>query len=56
MNGFKSLIALSIVLVTVQGQVSNSFPHDYPGKPGGDLSPEWQACKLRLFVMEMLVK
>lgn len=22
----------------------NSFPHDYPGKPSGDFSPEWQDC------------
>lgn len=22
----------------------NSFPHDYPGKPSGDFSPEWQSC------------
>ena len=24
----------------------SSWPHDYPGKPSGDFSPEWQACEL----------
>lgn len=23
----------------------SSFPHDYPGKPNGDFSPEWQDCE-----------
>jgi hypothetical protein len=22
----------------------SSWPHDYPGKPSGDYSPEWQDC------------
>ena len=26
------------------------FPHDYPGKPSGDLSPEWQSCQYLLAV------
>ncbi|TDL15660.1 alpha/beta-hydrolase [Rickenella mellea] len=29
-------------LSSVNAQVSNSFPHDYPGKPSGDYSPQWQ--------------
>ncbi|EJD07265.1 alpha/beta-hydrolase [Fomitiporia mediterranea MF3/22] len=28
--------------VCSQDSVPNSFPHDYPGKPSGDFSPEWQ--------------
>ena len=27
-----------------QDEVPNSYPHDYPGKPSGDFSPEWQEC------------
>ena len=26
-------------------QVPSSFPQDYPGKPQGDFSPEWQNCR-----------
>ncbi|TDL15662.1 alpha/beta-hydrolase [Rickenella mellea] len=29
-------------LTSVNAQVSNSFPRDYPGKPSGDYSPQWQ--------------
>ncbi|TCD69154.1 hypothetical protein EIP91_008631 [Steccherinum ochraceum] len=35
------LIAASSLLVNAQN-LSSSFPHDYPGKPSGDLSPAWQ--------------
>ena len=28
-----------------QDEVPNSYPHDYPGKPSGDFSPEWQECE-----------
>ncbi|TDL15661.1 alpha/beta-hydrolase [Rickenella mellea] len=32
-----------VALASVNAQVSNSFPHDYPGKPSGDYSPQWQS-------------
>ncbi|PAV20228.1 alpha beta-hydrolase [Pyrrhoderma noxium] len=36
-------VLLSLITFTVtQRTVPNSFPHDYPGKPEGDFSPEWQ--------------
>jgi hypothetical protein len=44
---------LAVALVTVASNVlaqgptppdSNSYPHDYPGKPSGDYSPAWQSC------------
>ncbi|KAH8075870.1 alpha/beta-hydrolase [Cristinia sonorae] len=39
-----SLAAASFTLVLGQrGVQPPSFPHDYPGKPSGDLSPAWQS-------------
>lgn len=37
-------LALSASIGLAYGQVSNSFPHNYPGKPSGDFSPAWQSC------------
>lgn len=37
-------LALSASVGLAYGQVSNSFPHSYPGKPSGDFSPAWQSC------------
>ncbi|OBZ74243.1 Serine carboxypeptidase-like 21 [Grifola frondosa] len=39
-----STVALlaSATFPLVNGQVFNSYPHDYPGKPSGDFSPAWQ--------------
>jgi hypothetical protein len=44
---------LSVTLITVASSVlaqnlilpdTNSYPHDYPGKPSDDYSPAWQSC------------
>jgi carboxypeptidase D len=44
---------LAVALVTIASGVlaqgptppdTNSYPHDYPGKPAGDYSPAWQSC------------
>ncbi|KAH8116530.1 alpha/beta-hydrolase [Phellopilus nigrolimitatus] len=35
-------VALSVYAQNDTGPLPNSFPHDYPGKPNGDFSPEWQ--------------
>ncbi|KAI0083861.1 Alpha/Beta hydrolase protein [Irpex rosettiformis] len=39
-------LVVSLLITTAYSQgsrsVPNSFPHDYPGKPRGDFSPEWQ--------------
>lgn len=39
---YYSLLLLSSAVGLVCGQVSSSWPHDYPGKPTGDFSPAWQ--------------
>ena len=41
---FVGLLAL-VSSVWSQRTVPNSFPQDYPGKPSGDFSPEWQDCE-----------
>jgi carboxypeptidase D len=38
-------IILSGSLAVVNAQRESSWPQDYPGKPKGDLSPEWQSYK-----------
>ena len=41
------LVAAGLVVSTCaqnSSDIPNSFPHDYPGKPSGDFSPEWQDC------------
>ncbi|KAI0831822.1 Alpha/Beta hydrolase protein [Trametes gibbosa] len=46
MFGFASTVALAVVLPLVAAQLPptpSSWPHDYPGKPAGDFSPEWQS-------------
>ena len=43
-NKMGVLLALAATFAVVQGQVSSSWPHDYPGKPSGHLSPKWQSC------------
>ncbi|EJD07280.1 alpha/beta-hydrolase [Fomitiporia mediterranea MF3/22] len=38
-----SLVASgSVYAQNSSSELPNSFPHDYPGKPAGDFSPEWQ--------------
>ena len=50
-NQLKRWLTLSALLGAAQaqtgspGQLPSSYPHDYPGKPSGDYSPEWQSCK-----------
>ena len=39
-----SLLLLAAYAALVRGQTVGTFPHSYPGKPSGDLSPEWQDC------------
>ena len=39
------VVALLASTAHSQRSVPNSFPHDYPGKPKGDFSPEWQDCR-----------
>ncbi|KAL5537214.1 hypothetical protein ACEPAF_1037 [Sanghuangporus sanghuang] len=36
------LLALASSVSPQTSSVPNSFPQDYPGKPAGDFSPEWQ--------------
>ncbi|KAI0664279.1 alpha/beta-hydrolase [Cubamyces menziesii] len=46
MLGLASSAALAVVLPLVVAQLPptpSSWPHDYPGKPSGDFSPEWQS-------------
>lgn len=45
--------ALPALAATVLSQrsVPNSFPHDYPGKPTGDFSPEWQDCEISFSII-----
>ncbi|EIW58496.1 alpha/beta-hydrolase [Trametes versicolor FP-101664 SS1] len=46
MPGFVYTAVLAVVLPLVLAQVPptpSSWPHDYPGKPSGDFSPEWQS-------------
>lgn len=43
------IASTAFALIRCQGindpqQVINSWPHDYPGKPDGDFSPDWQEC------------
>lgn len=48
MPGFVYTAVLAVVLPLVVAQVPptpSSWPHDYPGKPSGDFSPEWQSCR-----------
>lgn len=43
---FALLLVFDAVCVLAQGQsIPNTWPQDYPGKPSGDFSPEWQNCK-----------
>ncbi|KAK7690975.1 hypothetical protein QCA50_006078 [Cerrena zonata] len=40
---FALLLVFDAVCVLAQGQsIPNTWPQDYPGKPSGDFSPEWQ--------------
>ncbi|KAI0773294.1 alpha/beta-hydrolase [Trametes elegans] len=46
MLGFVSAAALAVALPFADSQLPptpSSWPHDYPGKPSGDFSPEWQS-------------
>ncbi|OJT09784.1 Vitellogenic carboxypeptidase [Trametes pubescens] len=48
MPGFVYTAVLAVVLPLVAAQLPptpSSWPHDYPGKPSGDFSPEWQSCR-----------
>ena len=42
-----SFLAIGIGLVVAEDpyKLENTWPHDYPGKPSGGFSPEWQNCK-----------
>ena len=47
--------SLSLALLTTLPWVAlslddlpSTWPHDYPGKPSGDFSPQWQACEYSL--------
>ena len=51
----KCWVALATSVGLAQGQVSSSFPHDYPGKPSGGFSPEWQSCRLPLISSYRLI-
>ena len=42
---FNSLgLLLFIVGLACAQETGAGFPHDYPGKPSGDYSPQWQTC------------
>lgn len=49
-------LVLSASMGLAYGQINASYPHDYPGKPSGDYSPEWQTCTspLRLFISPII--
>lgn len=42
---FAALVVLIATLATAQlPPTPSSWPQDYPGKPSGNFSPEWQSC------------
>lgn len=43
---FLTVCAVSAIVARGQS-IPNTWPHDYPGKPSGDFSPQWQSCKHR---------
>lgn len=48
MLGPSSLALLALIPSLASARLPptpSTFPHDYPGKPTGDFSPEWQQCK-----------
>lgn len=38
------IVAIAATLTATHAQAISSWPQDYPGKPSGDFSPEWQSC------------
>ena len=40
----RTLACVGALAAAAGAQVTSSWPHDYPGKPSGDFSPEWQDC------------
>ena len=46
---FATLVA-ALPLVHAQLSTPSSWPQDYPGKPSGDFSPEWQKCTSHHFL------
>lgn len=45
---FLHWLTLASIVGVVCGQATSSWPHDYPGKPLGDLGPAWQGCTLHV--------
>ena len=43
----KHLSLCIVVYASIAGAIPSTAPHNYPGMPAGDYSPEWQSCEPR---------